>query len=165
MADATRGPWTSTKELLSQIRDIRETAANPGYSLYSTSSFDKVRLPIGDSIEKYNAYYAFPPVMKGIDSIPPPAPVVKAIPSSGGTLLQWQQEKKDKQTVCYAVYRFIDNEPVNINKAENIIAVVQHTEYVDKAANKYKNVRYAVTAFDRLWNESIPSNIAYNTAE
>jgi len=165
MTDATKGPWTSTRELLSQIKDIRTQTANAGFSFYSTSSFDKVRLPISDSIEKYNSHFAFPPLMKWIDSVAPPAPVAKAIPSSEGTLVQWQQDKKDKQTVCFAVYRFINNEPVNINNAEKIIAVVQAGEFLDKDANKYRNAKYTVTALDRLWNESIPSNVATTATE
>lgn len=165
MTDAVKGPWTGTRELLSQIADIRYNTANPGYSFYSTSSFDKIRIPISDSIEKYNAAYAFPPAMKWIDSIAPSAPSVKAIPSSQGTLLKWQQDKKDRETVCYAVYRFINEEAINISHAENIINVVQADEYLDKSANKYKNVRYVVTALDRLWNESIPSNIAATKGE
>jgi uncharacterized lipoprotein YddW (UPF0748 family) len=165
MVNANSGPWVGTKELMWQLRDVRTKTANPGYSFYSSSSFDKIYGPIQDSIAKHNANYAFPPVMKWIDSTAPLPPVVKAIPSRDGTLLQWQIDKKDKQTVCYAVYRFVNDEPVNLNKAEKIINVLSTTEYLDGDANKYKKAKYVVTALDRLWNESLPSNIAVTKAD
>jgi hypothetical protein len=83
---------------------------------------------------------------------------LKAIPSSQGTLLQWQHAGKEK--VRYAVYRFPNGEPVNINRADRMIRITQATELLDEDANKYKKTTYVVTALDRLWNESKPSPAA-----
>jgi uncharacterized lipoprotein YddW (UPF0748 family) len=165
MTDAIKGPWVGTKELMWQLRDVRTKTLNPGYAFYSTSSFDKINVPIEDSIAKFNATYAFPPVMRWMDSTAPSAPVVKAIPSREGTLLKWEMGKADKQAVCFVVYRFINGEPVNINKAEKIINVSSANDFLDKDANKYKKVAYVVTAMDRLWNESVVSNIATTHTE
>ena len=60
----------------------------------------------------------------------------------------------------FAVYRFENNEPVNLDNAANIISVQNKAEYLDKEANKYRKVKYVVTVLDRLWNESKPSNVA-----
>lgn len=166
MTDAVRGPWTGTGELLDQIRDIRNSTENSGYAFYSASSFDKIRVPIADSIKKYNLSYAFPPRMKWLDSIPPPAPLsVKAIPSSQGTLVQWKVDKKDKGTACFAVYRFINDEPVDLDRADRIITVQDGLEFLDTQANRFNATKYVVTALDRLWNESAPSNVARNNSK
>jgi hypothetical protein len=109
-------------------------------------------VPIKDSVISHNKYYAFPPVMKWLDTSSPAAPVVKAIPSSDGTLLQWTQPGKEK--LRYAVYRFVNGEPININNAEKIISVLNEKEFLDVYANKYKKCTYVVTALNRLWIES-----------
>lgn len=90
--------------------------------------------------------------MKWLDTSSPAAPVVKAIPSSDGTLLQWTQPGKEK--LRYAVYRFVNGEPININNAEKIISVLNEKEFLDVYANKYKKCTYVVTALNRLWIES-----------
>lgn len=164
MVGATKGPWAGTNELLWQIRDIRKASNTPGIVFYSTSSFDKIYTPIKDSVAKYNITYALPPTMKWLDSIPPPPPVVKAIPSAQGTLLQWEHNDKRDETVRFAVYRFVNNEAINLERSERIISVQGGSEFMDKYANKYKSCKYIVTALDRLWNESKPSNAATSEA-
>lgn len=159
MLNATKPPWNSTHELLWQIDDIREQATTPGFILYSISNFDKIHLPIGDSLAKVNHTYAFPPVMPWKDTTPPTPPTLKAIPSVDGTLLKWSGTNPSKEPLKFAVYRFTNEEPINLNKAENIINILQGTEFLDKDANKYKKSKYVVTALDRLWNESKPSNM------
>ena len=153
------GVWASSGELLSQVREIRQTAIHPGESYYSASSFDKIYAGVKDSVAKYNMYYAFPPAMRWIDSIPPVAPVAKAIPSAQGTLLQWQMPQgHQKEATRYAVYRFVNGEAVNLERADKIIRVLQGNEVLDADANRYRKCTYIITALDRLWNESKPSN-------
>ncbi len=157
MVAASKGPWVGTRELMWQMQDIRQTAQHPSHVFYSASIFDKLTVPIKDSVIRHNAYYAFPPVMKWLDTTAPPAPIVKAIPSYQGTLLQWSRPERAKGRLTYAVYRFVNGELVNTDKAEKIIKVLSETEFLDVNANKYKKCTYVVTALDRLWNESKPS--------
>ncbi|MGN6476284.1 MAG: glycoside hydrolase family 10 protein [Flavipsychrobacter sp.] len=158
MVGVTHGPWIGTGELLSQIRDIRQMAATPGEVYYSAASFDKLTAA-KDSVARYNMYYAFPPVMKWLDSIPPMAPTAKAIPSAQGTLVQWQMPHAyAKDAARFAVYRFVNGEPINLEKSNKIIRVVNENEIMDAEANKYRKCTYVITALDRLWNESKPSN-------
>ncbi|WP_276132864.1 glycoside hydrolase family 10 protein [Polluticoccus soli] len=158
MVDATSGVWSGTRELLSQIHDIRRLANNPGYSLYSSSNFDKIRVPIKDSLAKYTAYPAFPPQMKWLDSIAPQPPVLKLAKSKSGNLLEWKVPKND-DAVCFAVYKFINNEPINLERTDRIIKVQSAPALLDFNMDDVPTVKYAVTAFDRLWNESPPSNV------
>jgi uncharacterized lipoprotein YddW (UPF0748 family) len=163
MVGATKAPWNSTRELTGQVDDIRGTAATPGFIYYSSSSFDKIYLPITDSLSRQNASYAFPPLMKWKGSKAPPAPTLKAIPSSEGTLLKWSGNNPSGGIIRFAVYRFVNGEKHDLDKPEKIIILTQDAQFLDKDANKYKDCSYVVTALDRLWNESKPSNIAETT--
>lgn len=161
MAEAKSGVWLGTGELLSQIRDIRDKAENPGVVFYSASSFDKIGPAIRDSLQQaYNRFPAFPPQMPWIDSTAPAAPVLKVIPSAEGTLLQWEHQHGTKERIVYAVYRFGANEPVNLEQSDRIISVQKEKEFMDRDAARVKNPVYVVTALDRLWNESKGSNVA-----
>jgi uncharacterized lipoprotein YddW (UPF0748 family) len=151
-------PWRGTNELMQELRDVRYTTRTPGYSFYSSSSFDKIKAPISDSVAKFN-HIAFPPAMRWIDSTAPEAPVVKAIPSSDGTLLTWQINNPSNEILRYAVYRFTNDEPINLLQAEKILTLTSRKTFLDVDANKFKKCVYIVTSLDRLWNESVPSII------
>ena len=165
MINAYSGPWAGTGEIMSQLRDIRHYP-NSGYAFYSASCFDKLRVPIRDSITYHaNATLAMPPAMRWLDSIAPAAPQLKAIPSAQGTLLQWQHSNPSKELIHYAVYRFTNGEPINLDRADRIIAILGKNEFLDPNANRYRKSTYVVTALDRLWNESRPSNTASTSAD
>lgn len=164
MVGQTHGAWAGTHELLWQMRDIRNISNAPGYAFYSASSFDKIYSPIKDSISKCNAYPALVPAMKWIDSIPPAAPIVKAIPSAEGTLLHWQVNNPSKELLRYVVYRFTNDESINLERADRILSIQNIPEFLDVNANHYHKCTYIVTALDRLWNESRPSNAAVTSA-
>ncbi len=159
MLGRPRGAWEGTHELMWQVKDIRELAEHPGYAFYSSSNFDKIAAPIADSIHRFNRFVAFPPAMKWLDSTPPSPPIVRSIPSAQGTLLKWDPINPKKEIQRYAVYRFINDEPVNLERNDRIINFSSNLEYLDPEANKYRKCTYVVTAFDRLWNESAPSNM------
>lgn len=159
MIGASGGAWAGPKELLWQINDIRKLNDAPGFSFYSASSFDKIPHTILDSLHaRYTGNIAFPPAMKWLDSIPPAAPVIKATPSSEGTLIEWHINNVKDEPLRYAVYRFINNEPVNLDRAEKIIALVSDKSFLDTKANDFGKCTYVVTALDRTWNESKASN-------
>jgi len=159
-----KGAWIGTKELMWQLRDIRTTTEHPGYAFYSASNFDKIIVPVADSIRHFNKFIAFPPVMNWIDSVAPAAPVLTAVPSSEGTLLRWESVNTKKETLRFAVYRFTNNEIVNLERADKIISLSSNMEFLDSDANKFRKCTYIVTALDRLWNESIPSNFVTTSA-
>lgn len=155
--------WQGTKELMWQLRDIRYKTAHPGYAFYSISNFDKIKAPVKDSIHEFNKFIALPPVMKWLDSIPPAPPIVRAIPSSEGTLLKWDPINPKNELQRYVVYRFVNNEPIDLNNNSKILTLTSGLEFLDPDANKFKKSTYVVTALDRLWNESGPANIVATT--
>lgn len=159
MSEKPTGPWKSPNELLWQIRDIRVQCTEAGCSYYSASCFNKAGMPIKDSLCRvYNRYPAFPPVMKWIDSIPPAAPVVKVTTNAGNNVLDWQETNPQKEPLKYVVYRFANGEKVDLDKADHIVSVQQEHTFTDPASKNYKQCTYIVTAMDRSWNESKPSN-------
>ncbi len=151
------GAWTGTHELMSQVREIRNTTPLSGYAFYSASCFDKLPA-ISDSLHGFNRYPAMPPRMKWLDSIPPSAPYLKAIPSVEGTLLQWQVTNPTREPLRYAVYRFLNDEKIDLERADRLLSIQSLPECLDLDANKHKKCTYVVTALDRVWNESRGSN-------
>jgi len=164
MVNALKEPWVGPRELLAQISDIRRIAAVPGYSFYSISSFDKIPPAVLDSLRmRYCATPALVPPMKWLDSIPPPPPAITVIPSAQGSLVQWQPPAQE--LLRYAVYRFVNDEPLTLERPDRIIGIVSKTEFLDTKANDFRKCTYVVTALDRLWNESGPSNTAVTAPE
>jgi len=159
MADAKTGPWTSANELLWQIRDIRGQCPNSGYSFYNASSLDKIRQPVKDSLRRnYCKYPALIPPMTWLDSIAPAAPVLKATAAASGVTLTWQEANPQKEPLRYVIYRFASNEPIDIERNDRIASIQQGTQFTDQEARQHPQYTYVVTALDRLWNESKPSN-------
>ena len=159
MVGAHTGPWSSVNELLWQIRDIRGQCPNSGYAFFSATSFDKIQLPIKDSMQKYYTKYpALIPPMIWLDSVAPAAPVLKILPAGNGTTLSWQESNPIKEPLRYVVYRFINNEHMDLERNDRIVSIQQSMQYTDPDAKHIKQCTYVVTALDRLWNESKPSN-------
>jgi uncharacterized lipoprotein YddW (UPF0748 family) len=161
MTDAHKGPWSNVSELMWQLRDIRKGCPNnSGYAFYSASCFDKIRLPIKDSIrEGISKYPAFPPTMPWIDSIAPAPPAAKGRLTESGGALEWTSRNTQNEPLRYVVYRFTDHEAINLERSDRIINIGTATRYLDGDIHKYKHVQYVVTALDRTWNESKMSNV------
>jgi uncharacterized lipoprotein YddW (UPF0748 family) len=159
MSDAPTGPWRSVNELLWQLRDIREQCPNTGYCLYSARCLDLIKVPIKDSL-KYGVakYPALVPTMPWLDSVAPAPPALKIEVNAGGTTLKWQEVNPSKEPLRYVVYRFVNNEPIDLERTDRIISIQQETEFHDKDVKSYKQCAYVVTAMDRMWNESKGSN-------
>lgn len=155
---AKSGPWSSPRELMWQMRDIRGQCPNSGFCFFSASSFDKIHPAVSDSVTHFDKLPAFIPAMPWIDSIPPAAPVVKATTSGGGVNLKWTVSNPSNEMMRFAVYRFNAGEPVNLERTDRIISIQQGKEFTDVDYKKARQPQYVVTALDRLWNESAASN-------
>ena len=64
-----------------------------------------------------------------------------------------------KEVLRYVVYRFVNNEKVDLERNDKILSIQQGMEFTDADAKKYKQCTYVVTALDRTWNESKESNL------
>ncbi len=156
MVGAQSGPYAGTREILAQIDDARKLAPGTGFSLYSLSNLDKIIPPIHDSLEARGATLAFVPPMPWLDNTPPPAPVLTGTQTAQGFFLRWTMPNLQGDAVRYAVYRFGKGERIDLEHAARIITLTTETKYVDVPTTE--GVTYVVTALDRVWNESAPSN-------
>ena len=150
---------TVENQLYRKLKMVRE---NPdvhgnvwwsGYSLYRNSS------GLVDSLKNdYQKYPALVPVFKHIDNTPP-APVRKLTGKNtpDGKLLTWEilpdSNEMDK-AAYFCVYRFEQNEPVNIEDAAKLQKIVRKPVYIIPQSSDNKKYKYVVTALDRLYNES-----------
>ncbi len=160
MAEKHTPTWSTASELLWQIRDIRGMCPNSGFCFYNASSFDKIKPQLIDSLSAMHSRYpALIPAMTWLDSIAPAAPVLKTAPIDAGTLLTWQENNPTKEPLRYVVYRFQHNEAVDLERNDRIISIQQENKYIDRDRS-CRQCSYVVTALDRLWNESKPSNKA-----
>ncbi len=98
------------------------------------------------------------------------------IPKSGsisavskGTSLTWSDN--DSSTTYFAIYRYSNSETINVSSNESarkLITTVRKTsngaqQYIDTSRSDPNGVVYAVTALDRLHNESDALKISYKS--
>lgn len=108
-----------------------------------------------------NLYWRYPalqPTMRHIDGKAPKKPrKVKVVNVEGKNVLFWTAPKgkgwKD-EAVSYAVYRFTPGERVDIDDSSKLLAITRETFYELPAVSAGGKYVYAVTALDRLQNES-----------
>jgi uncharacterized lipoprotein YddW (UPF0748 family) len=160
MLEARAGtPYAFLGEIMSQLRDIR-TGRTPGYALYSASNFDKLRQPLADSITRFAAGIALPPVMKWLDSIAPRPPYARASAAPQGTLLRWEAAAPVSESVRFLIYRFDETEQATTARADHILTLTSSTQYLDIESSTPHRYTYLITALDRLWNESAPAIVS-----
>lgn len=166
----TSPAWRDPGELPRQLLANRTYPQVKGSMFFSASVFYKDPLGFDDTLQYHlYRYPAIPPTMPWIDSIPPAAPELLGtlLTANGGLMLQWKNRDTTHQTTQYVLYRFIGDKAGNYNDPSNILAIVNRQNEADTAfiqsytdKNYVPGVRYvyAVTALDRLHNESSPSN-------
>jgi uncharacterized lipoprotein YddW (UPF0748 family) len=160
MVNAPKGsPWSGTAEILKQIRMSRAQHAN-GVVFYSISNFSKIGPALTDSL-KYNYFgtIALPPRMPWLNNIPPRSPVVSVSTDSTGTMLRWNVDNPSGAPLKFLVYRFKKNEKMDLNNSAHILCLTQAHSFLDQENKSGAGFKYAVTALDRLWNESGPGTI------
>lgn len=152
--------WRSFNEIQSQVDLLRENSRVDGSAFYSANSFIKNRCNINHymSTELY-PYQALLPVMKWIDSIAPAAPRLKLqISRDGHKQLQWMVDNPRNEPLQFAVYRFPEKAPMVLSP-EYLLDIVRGNSFEDRQAGG-QHYRYAITALDRLHNQSALSNVA-----
>ena len=107
---------------------------------------------------RYHRYPAMQPAMPWIDDRRPgKVKGLKAIWTEDGYMLMWRAPKAREETdraIAYAVYRFGQDEPIDLSFAENIVAITGNTFYKLPYEDGMLKYTYVVTALDRLHNES-----------
>jgi len=155
------GDW-SASEILAQIDTTRDVGAE-GNTFFRYKSLLLKGLIDSLKNSRYR-YYAFIHPMPWLDNINPNPPVNLTLRkiSDKNFELVWgvPETPADADTVrYYAIYRS-ETSPVDINDIKNLVAVVEGTRisFTDQIPDASKIYYYVVTAFDKLHNESAPSN-------
>ncbi len=159
--------WQNTSHMPNQIRLNRATDKVQGSIYYNTNTLNKNPLGFRDSlIANFYKTPSLMPTMAWKDAIAPNVPQNLSVNLiNTGLELKWTKPTTGTSELDkirgYVVYRFANNETVDINKASAIRTIIYKdtTAFFDTQtipqAMKYT---YVVTAFDRLNNESGPSN-------
>ncbi len=157
--------WNAA-QMPTQIRQNRNNPKIKGSVYYNTNSLLKNPLGFRDSL-KINLYSkpVLMPTMPWKDTSPPTTPQgLLATKSNNGVSLTWQKvatgSKPTDKIRGYVVYRFADNNNIDINKAEAIRYITPNdtTAYFDSDLGLANKLTYVITAIDRLHNESNASN-------
>lgn len=108
-----------------------------------------------------NVYHKYPTLIPASPFIDKEAPgkvkKLKPVWTADGYILFWTAPKaKDEmdKAVRYVVYRFNNDEKVNLNDPSHIVEITTNTFYKLPYENGKTKYRYVVTALDRLHNES-----------
>lgn len=161
--------WKDKSQLPNQIRYLRTNPALKGSVYFSSKSLVNNLAGFRDSLQyDFYRHKALPPTMPWLDDVAPEAPVnLKCrVQSTGGDVsLTWNAPPaaSDGDTAFgYVVYRFNEGEEVDLENAQHILEIIYDAKrnyFTDFSVRKNARYTYAVTALDRLKNESAPSNM------
>ncbi len=152
--------WSDPRESGRQLRLARATANSHGQVYFSSKSVMANPLGVQDSLrQNYYRNPALLPTMPWLDSIPPLAPTdLKVQNTVEGVSLRWTAPEKASDgntTRYYVIYRVPQGYLINQDNPAHMLAIHNGgTAYVDKSAKPGERYTYAVTAVDRLHNES-----------
>ncbi len=168
-ATAMEMGFRSPSQLPSQIRLLRQQPNVQGSIYYNTTPLLANPLGFVDSLRtNFYRHPALVPTMPWKDSVPPLAPrqLVRVDDAAAPqTRLSWQAPlpARDGETArWYAVYRFAGrNMPVtaaDLASSANLLGFTDTTAYTIAGPLDLGRYTYAITALDRLYNESDPAN-------
>jgi len=158
--------WFDPAQTGRQVRLNRTYRQVQGSIYFSSKSLMNNPLAVRDSLrERIYPYPALVPVMAWKDSVPPLPPAgLKTESDRDGVHLSWQPPARaaDGDTArYYVVYRAEGKKAVDINHPAHIIGTQwAGRTFTDETVRKGQKYQYAVTAVDRLHNESTPSGAA-----
>ena len=159
--------WQNTTHMPSQIRLNRANGKVQGSIYYNTNTLNKNPLGFRDSL--ITNFYKTPslmPTMAWKDAIAPNVPQNLSVNlTNTGLELKWTKPSAGTSELDkirgYVIYRFANNEAVDITKSATIRTIIYKdtTAFFDtQSTPQSTKYTYVITAFDRLQNESQPSN-------
>lgn len=157
--------WTSV-ELSKQLQLARSLNKVNGAIYFSSNLLTSNAKGWRDTLRKsYFAEVAIVPTMPWLDSIPPTAPhQVNLAKKQGKWRLKWEEGEPsiDKDPASYyLVYRIKKGEAEPFEEAKNIIYKGKLRDIEIENKSLVSGYGFAVTALDRLHNESIPGTIQW----
>jgi len=138
-----------------------------GHVWYSANQIPKADALNGAMAAVVADHYARPaliPTMPHLPGTDVRVPVLaEAARGADGVALKWLDAgPKATRATSFAIYRVTGSGAVDVEDGANLLATVRATRgveqsFTDATAEPGTTYTYAVTALDRLWNESRPS--------
>jgi len=153
--------WLNPEEMPVQIAYNRNFPEMKGSMFFSTKSL--LNNPLGFTDRLKNDIYRYPalvPVMPWLDQVAPAVPKERrAIRKASGVEVTWSAGSGEENTAYYVVYRFEGEGTGSKEEAASIVGTVRKApgdmqRFVDHTGTEGRTYTYAVTAVDRLHNES-----------
>ncbi|WP_276360241.1 family 10 glycosylhydrolase [Daejeonella sp. H1SJ63] len=161
LAERTTFGWKDKNQLPDQVRYQRKNPNVHGSIYFSSRSVTDNLGGFRDSLRNdLYAHQSLVPAMVWIDSIPPARPSgLKVKKKNGQSLLSWNSPlaaSDGELAYGYVIYRFNKGSEINFNNPENILKINFNADrsFTDATAEHRRKYTYAVTAIDRLKNES-----------
>lgn len=149
----------STEELFNQVNIGRRNGKVHGNIYFRAKAFVENHQNFQEKMS--SSIYRYPslvPAMTWIDSISPKAPIkLKARIKDEVAKLKWKapkMETPEDTAAYYVVYRFNEDELINLELSNKIISIQKTTDFIDSSLNIEHCYKYVVTSMDRLHNES-----------
>ncbi|HVG40578.1 MAG TPA: family 10 glycosylhydrolase, partial [Chitinophagaceae bacterium] len=168
--DAAQGaPWLERSQIPNQMRMNRDAAYQNVYGeiAFRTAFLRSNPLNVRDSI-RLNIYKrpALLPAMAWKDNTSPPAPfeLLAVKQPNNAYILNWTKPAATSNEMDkvrqFVIYRS-ESPAIDISDTANLLFITPTdvTSYTDNTTLASKTYYYTVTAVDRLYNESIPSNV------
>lgn len=151
--------WYKSNELPNQLRLNRSIPEIAGSIFFRTKNMMENPRGVMDSLR--TQFYNKPaliPAMPWKDSIAPNPPRrLRKINTPKRVLLRWETPQKandGEEASYYVVYRFKEGENPDLSSSKHIISIQKETQYIEKIQKADGEYLYAITALDRLHNES-----------
>jgi len=147
--------WKNPAEIPEQIELNRSLQYIDGSCFFSSKSLINNPLGVTDLIREN--YYTYPAILPKMDwlgntALGPPE-IITAKNTHHGIMIDWKGNQGDDY---YVVYRFRGKKVGNVDDPANIVSIQRKTTlfYIDINIKKFRRYTYAISALDRLHNES-----------
>jgi len=153
------GGWKNPLELPRQLHILRSMPRIQGSIFYSANSFEGNPYQVEQLLEEdFYRYPALPPAMPWKDALPPLPPwEVHISYEQELPVIRWRRPiaaADGQRPLRYVVYGFPSGKAVDLSRPEFIRAIQADTLFTDSLGMQQAGYRYAITALDRLHNES-----------
>jgi hypothetical protein len=158
--------WEDPDELFNQVTLNRNYSNVKGSMFFSAKSFLNNTNGVNDMMKKIYPHKALVPEMPWIDTTKPSNTEILTAAGSpaDGVRLEWKDAAHSTASY-YAIYRFSNNDSLNIEDASHIRAIIPRVAYavqswVDHEIEKRTSYTYIITTVNRQHNESSGSDPA-----
>ncbi len=161
-----KGEWSSPSQIMRQLRFNEQAEGVGGSVFYSSRSLMPAPHRLSDSLKTRFRYPALPPVMEWKKPDPLPQPELTELARVEGdraVKIRWSiPDEYEEYVRSFVIYRYRRGEKRTLEDPRNILAIVRNKEekiFYDRTAEANEAYEYALTALDRLSNESRPSKL------